>query len=225
MIRPFLPMAFLLLAAISIHGCGGLSYQVDRDLLREVSVEHKLLLFEAENEVGIAFDEQEQIQRQIKDTRAEIAKAKALSVEAERDADRASDKNDGRAEQLALASREVLALKRDFLEARVTMLRKKLSAQDDLLQVALAKYELAKAKLVKKNNVEGAASLDLADFEEQVSKYVDAARASQATVSEYDKEAVVLRNAWQAARAKLEQSGGAGAASPWADDAAVWGAQ
>ena len=42
--------------------------------------------------------------------------------------------------------------------------------QDALITVAWARYELAKAKLVKKNNVRGASDVDLTDFEEQVTR-------------------------------------------------------
>ena len=82
----------------------------------------------------------------------------------------------------------------DF-EGRVRALKEKLSAQDDLVRVAYAKYELAKARLVKKNNVRGADEIDLADFEMQVDDYVERARDAQADVAAAEKDRCVLIDA------------------------------
>jgi hypothetical protein len=209
---------------VSLLGCGGLSYEVDRNLLRDVSVENKLLLFDAENDVSIALDEQEMQQRKIRETRTQIRAMDTLEREAEADLDRAKAKKDPKAVDTASMSLDVLALKREYLEAHVDALREKLSAQDVLVRVALAKYELAKAKLVKKNNVRGADKIDLKDFEEQVDDIVASARDAQSDVAEAEKEAAQKRQAWLAARAKLEKTGAGGAGSPWADDATAWGA-
>jgi hypothetical protein len=210
--------------AALVCGCGGLSNRVDRDLLRDISVENKLLLFEAENDVSIAIDEQEQITRQIHEMRQQINALGSQKGAAANDEERAQNKKDDKAEQVAVASRQVLDLKRDFLEMRLKALREKLSAQSGLAYVALAKYELAKAKLVKKNNVRGADRLDLADFEKQVDEAVAGAKQEQQAVEAVEKEVEVKRQQWLTARNQLEKSSGGGAASPWADDAMAWGA-
>ena len=213
----------LLIVGLSM-GCGSLSYRVDRDLLRDISVENKLLLFEAENDVSIALDEQEQIQRQLRDLRKQINEVGSQKGAADDDRDRAQNRKDDKAAQLAATSRQVLDLKRRFLEARVSALREKLSAQEGLVLVAFAKYELAKAKLIKKNNVRGAADIDLADFEKQVDKHVTKAKEEKVAVDGAAKEAEAKRQEWLTARNQLEKSSGGGASSPWADDAMAWGA-
>jgi hypothetical protein len=214
----------VLTMAAWVVGCGGLSYSVDRDLLRNISVENKLLLFEAENDVSIALDEQEQIARQVHDTRRQVNEVGSQRGAADTDRERAQNKKDDKAAQVAAVSRQVLELKRDFLEARIKALREKLSAQESLVRVAFAKYELAKAKLVKKNNVRGADKLELADFEKQVDESVVSARDDQKIVDAAEKEAETKRQQWLTARNQLEKQSGGGAASPWADDAMAWGA-
>jgi hypothetical protein len=212
------------LAGAGAGGCGGLSHVVDRDLLRDISVENKLLLFEAENELGIALDEQEQIVRQINETRRQVDGVGSQRGAADSDRERAENKKDDKAAQVAASSHQVLDLKRGYLEARVRALREKLSAQEGLVRVAFAKYELAKAKLVKKNNVRGADKLDLADFEKQVDESVAVVREQHKAVDAADKEVDDKRKEWLTARSQLEKASGGGAASPWADDAMAWGA-
>ncbi|MBN1960942.1 MAG: hypothetical protein JW841_08345 [Deltaproteobacteria bacterium] len=213
----------ILATVLLLGGCGGLSYQVDRDLLLEVSVENKLLLFEAENEVSIAIDELEQISRQIQKVKQQISSVNSQRNAAEADYERADSKEDEKAMQIAKTSADILELKKDFLEARVSLFEEKLKAQDGLVRVAFAKYELAKAKLVKKNNVRGADKIDLADYEAQVDEVVAVAREEQQAINETEKEVETLRKQWLDSRNQLEQTSGGGAASPWADDAMAWG--
>ncbi len=97
----------------------------------------------------------------------DILDAEAQVGEADADASRAAEKSDQAKEQVARAAVEVFELKINYLEES-RFLRAKLKAQDDLIRVAEAKFELAKAKLAKNNNVRGAAEIQLPDFEAQV---------------------------------------------------------
>lgn len=208
---------------VTVVLAGGCAKRVDRDLLRDLTVESKLVLFEAENEVSIALDEEEMLARQIRDLRAQVKEIDVLKNEADGDADRAKARKDDKAVDVAKRAYDVLDLKRSFVEYRVRVFKQKLSAQDRLVRVAYAKYELAKAKLVKKNNVRGADKIDLADFEAQVDGLVAKAREAQGAVDEAEKEAEAKKQEWLAARNQLESSAGGGASSPWADDASAWG--
>jgi hypothetical protein len=212
--------AALLVAVVLGGGC---AKRVDRDLLRDLTVESKLVLFEAENEVSIALDEVEQLTRQIRDTRAQVKEIDVLKNEADADADRARARKDEKAVEVAKRAYDILDLKRRYVEQRVRVLKAKLAAQDKLVRVSYAKYELAKAKLVKKNNVRGADKIELADYESQVDKVVEKAREAAASVDEAEKEAAAKKQEWVAARNQLESSAGGGASSPWADDASAWG--
>ncbi len=206
-----------------VVAAGGCAKRVDRDLLRDLTVESKLVLFEAENEYSIALDEKEMLKRQIIDTRVQVKEINALKNEAEADADRAKARKDDKAVEVAKRAYDVLDLKRSFVKARIHVLEQKLSAQERVVSVSYAKYELAKAKLVKRNNVRGADKIDLADFEKQVDQLVAKARYAQGAVDDAEKEAEARKQEWLAARNQLESSAGGGASSPWADEASAWG--
>ncbi|MEM6274785.1 MAG: hypothetical protein AAF735_06050 [Myxococcota bacterium] len=203
--------------------CGGLSYQVDRDLLTEVSVENKLTLFDAENGVSIALDEREQTRREIQLLREDIESTERQIKEAREDEDRASDKGDAEREKVASMAEEVFELKKDYLEERVGLLRERISVQDVFVYVAFARYELAKARLVKKSNVRGAQDIDVEDFEEQVDEYVEQARERSVDFAEREEEVEQIRLAWSERREALQQASGGGLGSPWAEESALWG--
>jgi hypothetical protein len=214
---------YFALAVVALSGCGGLSYSVDRDLLRDVSVEHKLVLFDAENDVSIALDERENIRRQITELKQDIRDAESKILEADQDAERASLKSDSAAEEVARMAHEVYEYKISFLEERITFLRQRLKAQEGLIYVAWAKFELAKAKLLKKNNVRGASDIDLVDFEEQVDGYVERAKDEQVDTAEAEKSVQAAEQEWLSRREKLQSASGGGQGSPWAEDSAAWG--
>ncbi len=213
-------MALLLL---SVSACGGLRYRVDRDQLKEITIENKLTLFDAENDVSIALDEREAIHREIQDAKQDIADADAQVAESEVDAARAAQKGDQAKEQVAYGAMEVFQLKIRYLEDHLGFLRAKLKAQEDLIRVAQAKFELAKAKLAKNNNVRGAADLELADFEAQVDECVEKAKATYQDLAAFEQEVEAVKKAWLDRRDQLMQASGGGVGSPWAEDSALWG--
>jgi hypothetical protein len=204
-------------------GCGGLSYTVDRDLLTEVSVENKLILFDAENDLSIQVDERENIRRQISELRQDIKDAESKIREAEQDIERAGQKNDAAAAQVGELARQTYFAKIDFLEEQLDLLRERMDMQERVVYVAWAKFELAKAKLVKKNNVRGASDIDLADFEAQVDKYVEKAKDDQERLKSVEEKVAAAEQAWIAQREQLRAASGGGQGSEWAEDGATWG--
>jgi chromosome segregation ATPase len=213
----------LAIAALALVGCGGLSHQVDRDLLKDITIENKLLLFDAENDVSIALDDREQIARRVRELRGDIRDAEAQIREAESDRDRALTKNDAKRADLAAKAKVIFEQKIDYLEASIDLLHDKLSVQEKVVVVAEAKFELAKAKLVKRNNVFGASRIEIADFEAQVDEAVAAAREAQQSLSEGEKAVASMREGWEKAREQLAKESGGGVGSPWAEDSAAWG--
>mgnify|MGYP001599717660 CR=1 FL=1 len=210
---------------VASTSCGGLSQTVDRRLLRDIGIENKLQLFEAENEVSIALDEREQLVREGQRLQRQVALTEAQRSDAEDDGKRASSKGDTKAEALAKLAVEVLGLKLAYLEEALDLLDERLDAQERLTQVALAKFELAKAKIVKRNNVSGASGLDLADFEEQVDGCVAQAKVAQQDLARVEKGVDEARARWIAAREKLQKQSGGGLGSTWAEDTPTWGWQ
>jgi hypothetical protein len=214
----------VLVCVIAVNvGCGGLSYTVNRGLLKDISIENKLILFDAENDVSIAIDERENIRKQMQETRQDIADAKAKIKEAKSDAERATLKGDKNAETIGDMAEDVYEKKIDFLKERIAFLRSRLDAQDRLVYVAWARYELAKAKLVKKNNVRGASDIDLADYEEQVDKYVETAKEDAESVKQDEAELAKAQQEWLVEREKLLAASGGGLGSSWVEDSAGWG--
>lgn len=218
--RTFLSLTLGLL----VSGCGGLGYQVERDLLTEVSVENKLTLFDAENNVAISLDERDQIRREIQMVRQQIEDTDKQIREAIEDGERAEDKGDAERANIAVMAEEVFDLKKDFLYEQIGLLRSRLEVQEAYIYVAFAQYELAKAKLVKKNNVRGAQDIELEDFEAQVDEYVEQAKEINQDFAEYEQEVEQVKQAWLARREELQQASGGGLGSPWAEDSALWGA-
>lgn len=213
----------VVLLTVVATGCGGLGYQVDRDLLNEVSVENKLTLFDAENDVSIALDEREQIRREIQLVKQQIEDTESQIKEAVEDAKRAADKGDAEREKVAVMAEEVFYLKKGFLQEQIGLLRERMKVQESYIYVAFAKYELAKAKLVKKNNVRGAQDIDIEDYEAQVDEYVERAKEMNQDFAAYEQEVEQVKQAWLTRREELQQASGGGLGSPWAEDSALWG--
>ena len=217
--------AWLAAALVSTAAGCGLSHTIDRDLLDQISIEYKLTLFDAENDLSIALDERERVQREIYETRRDIADAEAQIVEAVSDAERAKKKNEKERVAVSRMAQEVFKLKIAYLEQQIDYLRDKLESQDNMIDVARARYELAKAKLVKKNNVRGAESVDLPAFEAQVDAYIQEARAGQKTLEASAKKVEQVKDVWLKRRDELSQASGGGVGSAWAEDGGVWGMQ
>jgi len=218
-------VSFVLAAAALLAGCGGLSRTVSRKLLSDISIENKLQLFESENDVAIAIDEREQLLREGQGLRKQRAVVEDQLEDAEGDLKRAEDKNDAKAQVVAALAIEVIESKLAYLDAQEDALDVRLDAQDDLTRVALAKYELAKAKIVRRNNVSGASDLDVDEFEEQVDEAVERARDAQKDAAEAQAQVEAASAKWLELRAKLEKESGGGLGNPWAEDTSTWGWQ
>ena len=203
----------------------GLAHTIDRDMLAGVTVENKLLLFDAENDLAIADDQREMVRRQIREAYRDVRLSEEQIEEAESDYERANAKNDQESMRIALMAEDVFEMKIDYLNAYIGYLRDRYTAQNGLVRVAASKYELAKAKLVKQNKVKGSADIDIEDFEEQVSDQVQAAQNEKLDLEETLKEVNQIREAWLAEREKLREASGGGLGSPWAEDSTLWGSR
>lgn len=209
--------------ALSASACGGLSYTIDRDLLKDISIENKLILFDAENDVSIALDERESLKKQVNEARQDISDAKAKIKEARADAERAQEKGVANAQSVGDLAEDAYDKKIDYLNDRIGFLKRRLEAQERLIYVAWARYELAKAKLVKKNNVKGANDVEIADYEEQVDKFVELAKEDTEVLKREEAELNASQQEWLAQREKLQAASGGGLGSSWVEDGAIWG--
>ncbi len=212
-------------ACVALMGASacGLGYTVQRDMLKQIAIEYKLTLFDAENDVSIAMDERDKIQREIRLVYKDKHATQAQIEEAESDEERAAEKGDATAEAVAEYAAEVFEMRIDYLDMRIDFLRARKKGQDGIVAVALAKYELEKATLVKKNNVRGSEDIDLADFKEQVSDYVERAQDFQLDLDELAQEVEAEKQAWLVEREKLSKMSGGGIGSTWVEEGVLWG--
>lgn len=209
-------LALAVLVLGLIPGCGlfGLWYRVDRDHLDDVPNEEKLLLFDAENGVYIAKDEIESARRAIEDAEKALTRA-----------ERYQDVIDSRrSSSSAIDTPEVLSLLAQWNDARIALreleveaAEERLSAAEVRLYASRARYERAKALLVKDHNPEEGTSVDLADFDDQVA-------AAEVDEKEALDAVKVLEDQVSAARARyndlsrrLQAASGGAYGGPWAD--------
>lgn len=199
------------LTAIAISACAsGPRKRVDGKVLEKLTIENRLLLFDAENELNIAIDARYQVLDEIEQIKIDIDRAKEKLEVARRDEDLFADKGNMERVEVAALRAETQKTRIRYLDARLDWARKRLEVEDKRLDVARAEFELAKARLVKKNNVPGASKIDLGDFEKQVAKYEERVEDADQNVEEALTKLSTREEAWvQASRALQEATGGA----------------
>ena len=170
------------LAMLAATACSPLAHTVDNKTFRHLPLEKQMRLFDAENDVSIALD-----------ARSQMLEVDARLQQAVRRASRATAANHPAQANLALARQRYMGAAQDFMAGRI-------GAQNKVILAALAKYELAKAILVKKNNLNGAQHLSIAAFERQATAENDAAKRQLAALSSRRERATRQRLAWESAR-------------------------
>lgn len=179
-------------------------------MLEKLTIENRLLLFDAENELNIAIDARYQVLDEIEQIKIDIERAKEKLETARRDEELFADKGNMDRVEVAALRAETQKTRIKYLEARLDWARERLDVEDEKLDVARAEFELAKATLVKKNNVPGASSITLEDFEDQVAKFEERVANADEDVEEALVELSEREEAWvQASRALQEATGGA----------------
>lgn len=201
-------------ALLSAAGCAGLWHRIDRSLLDDVPNEEKLLLFDAENGVYIAKDEMDTAGRALADAERALARAHDY-----RDVI-ATRKKSG----AVVDTQEVLALLEKWNDARVEVrkaeaeyMRQKRQTAEARLWASRARYERAKAQLVKDHNPEDGTSIEVPDFDEQVKEKETVEQEQQAALLEVEKIVSERRAAYNALSDKLQQLSNGAYGGPWAD--------
>ena len=209
---------FALVWITAILGCRSApTLRVDADVLDKITIENKLLLFDAENELNIAIDSRDQVVDEIAQYKDDIRRAKKKQAVAERDADVFADKGDPERARVAALRADAEGTRIDFLEATLEWARERLVKERRRLVVAKAQFELAKARLVKKNNVPGASDIVLADFEEQVADYKEDVDAADEDIAAAEAEMNSKEEAWIVVADKLAAATGGALGSRWLD--------
>lgn len=205
--------ALLILSLLASTACNGLWYRIDRSQLDRIPNDEKLSLFDAENEVIIAKDNIEAVERNIADGRRAVERARQ-KVELLKD----------NAEIAGINSPEVLALYREWAELRFAMredsmrhlyLKRKVSEHQ--LWLARARYEMAKAQLVHDHDPERGASVNVDDFAKQVA---DREKTVADLLAELDQSKAVLeefRIRYDDVSKRLQEASGGAFGGPWVD--------
>jgi len=184
--------------------------RVDGKVLEKLTIENRLLLFDAENELNIAIDARYQVLDEIEQIKLDIERAKEKLDTARRDEELFADKGNAERVTVAALRAETQKTRIKYLEARLEWARRRLQVEDERLDVARAEFELAKARLVKKNNVPGASDIDIEDFEDQVANFEERVADADADVEEALAKLTEKEEAWvQASRALQQATGGA----------------
>ena len=189
--------------------------RVRSDVLDKITIENKLLLFDAENELNIAIDARDQVVDEIARLKEDAKRARKKRQVAERDQDVFADKGDTERARLAVLRGQAAEAQIEYVDARLDWARQRLDKERRQLVVAKAKFELAKAKLVKKNNVPGASSIDLEDFEDQVKSYAEDVGDSEADILEAEASMKRAEDVWVAANGALRDASGGALGSRW----------
>lgn len=214
-LRGRVPWAVLLALTVATGGgCAGLSHRVDRSLLDQVPNEELLLLFDAENAVYIARDEADLATRNLED--AQKARRRAEEYRSLIDERRKSG--------AAIDSAQVLQLLEEWNNARIEMRQKEvalrqeeLSTSDVRLWAARARYEHAKAKLIKDFNPVGGANINLDNFQDQVKGWEEREKEVLADLQAKQEELVAARDIYIQLAVRLQQESRGAYGGPWAD--------
>lgn len=204
----------LVVVAHMLTACAGLWHRVDRSLLDDVPNDEKLLLFDAENGVYIAKDEMETASRELGD--------------AERALERAYDYRDviveRRSSGAVVDTTTVLDLldkwndsRIELRKAEVEYMRQKHDAAESRLWASRARYERAKALLVKDFAPEGGTSIEVEDFDEQVADKEELEQEELAELAELEKKVSERRAVYNKLSDQLQRASNGAYGGPWAD--------
>lgn len=189
--------------------------RVDDSVLERITIENKLLLFDAENELDIAIDDRDQVLDALEAIEGEKQRAEEDRKLALRDADLFADKGDQNRSEIAFLRADATDARLDHLDARETASKVELAYRERMLVVARARFELAKARLVQRNNVPGAAEIDVEAFEEQVEVYRGKVAELEPSLREAEDRVAEREEAWSMVAARLRDASGGAYGSRW----------
>lgn len=191
-------------------GCG-LRYRVDRDLLDPIPPEDKLILFEAENDVLIAKDERRAAQACQEDNEAALDRAEAEADIITTRADHEKNR------KVATLLRKWAKHKIAWREAEIELCEAREDSASAMLMAARARYEKAKAVIVKERTPGAATSISLSDFDSQAKSYEEDAKDELKDTEKVRSERDAKQKAYDDVSRELQAISGGAYGGPWAD--------
>jgi len=201
----------LVCVAVTLLGCGSLSYTVDQSLIRRLPKSSRRSVFQAETVVTIAVDQKSTTKRKIDSTKREVARTeeriKSLKKRQESAAAREADKID--------MEIDMLGAKVDYLEDKASHFRYVLKLRDKELLLAKAKFELEKVRLVKKHSI--AFDGDEEDFLKQVRSLQEEVDEFRMDVEEDAADLKVSEDEWLAVKRQYYSAVGESSKGWWTE--------
>jgi len=200
--------AYLLLG-VALAACAGpIKERVKPDLVKELPMESRIELLDAENGLFGAIDEVDDARSNLEDGEAAVDQAGDRIDEAKDQRKKASKEHDDAGVQVAeLAITEAKAHE-SFAKLQVKVLRAEVREKEGELDVARGRYELAKAREVKRVNLQGSQKLKVEDFENQVGRLEDRLKKLQAEEDAQKAVANEQKKAWDDSRDALARATG-----------------
>lgn len=204
----------LLVAALAVvtssTGCG-LRYRVDRSDLDRIPPEDKLGLFDAENDVLIAKDEMAAAKADKEDTRKALSDAESQASLLQK---RASSEKDPK---IAGLLRKWATQKLEWRKADVALAEARADAADAVLMAARARYERAKAVVMKERAPRLATGISIKDFDGQLKDRDQDAASGRKNTERVRAERDRKRASYDDVSRELQQLSGGAYGGPWAD--------
>ncbi len=154
-------VTLFLACAVAATGC---MKKVPANLIEKLPYEAKIELLEAENDLAIAVDRQDEAKATINRTRDQIRRAKDRRSEAKSEVSAAADDNSKAVAELAVQEADARV---EYLRAQQKVNGKEEDLADQNLKCALARFESARLAAARKAKLEGSESLDPAQFDQQ----------------------------------------------------------
>jgi len=201
-----------------LAGCGpSVSLRVEQRSLRDLPLESRLDLLDAENDLFAAIDRRDDAEQAIEDARLAERRAKQRVSEADRNLDQARDRRDAQGIEVGKLAVDEAKAHRRVQEWQVDLAYGDLEVEEARLLVAQARFERAKAEVARKAKTPGAAELKLKDFDKQVDdlqKHVaDVVKDREKEQKKSEKD----RQKWQALSRQLADMTGGAQGSAWVE--------
>ncbi len=206
-------LTLLPLAAVGLLGSGCMK-KVPANLIDKLPYESKIELLEAENDLALAVDRQDEAHATILRTRDQIRRAKDRRGEAKSEVSSASDESSRSVAELAVVEADTRV---EYLRAQQRVNVKEEDIANQNLKCALARFESARLAAARKAKLEGSESLDPAKFDDQVKDCE--ARVAQMKEEEKQElgEANTARENWDKSKESLAKKTFDARASPYVE--------
>lgn len=200
-----------LVLLIGLSACGPLRYTVNNDAFSQLSVDKKMRLFDAENDVSLAQDEEGQMREAIHDLRMD-------QDQAERSL-RLVQRQEGGNTQVAA---RMWNARLKYLQLALDYMHQRLRVQDTMVVASQARFELAKALIVKKNKMPGADKIVVKNFEKQADSFNERAKTELAALALVRNKVERARSDWLRLRDDVAANTLGGASQVGEEEQPAW---